>query len=82
MTTDIKEGIPVAILFDEMLEHAKAVEGYSGVVVSAGFCHFESSEIDDVCAYGKSISLQKRSGPQDAEIIKDSMRRSLDAMLK
>lgn len=60
--------LPLAILFDEILNHSDIAKGQK--VVSAGKCGM------DGVAYGSSVSLKLNARPEDSRIIRDSMYRT------
>ena len=60
--------IPVAIVFSELLQHDTM--GMSENVISAGYCNINGE------VWGKSVSLNKKSRPEDKVIILDTFTRS------
>ena len=65
----IKEtmGIPVGILFSELLQHCEVTTPDG--VISAGFCNVNGD------TWGQSISLNKKPAPDDKAVILDSINR-------
>jgi hypothetical protein len=66
----IKHDIEMAVIFDEILQHSDVAVAF-GNVVSAGMCSASGN------AYGKSISLKLESRPEDSDIVKASMKRTI-----
>lgn len=62
-----QHGIPLAILFDEILTHQFIASDKT--VLSAGFCNLKGQ------VWGGSVSLQIKSDPEDEQIILKSIER-------
>lgn len=63
-------GLELPIIFNPIIDHSAVCQTLP--VVSAGFC--EREEFENVyTVWGESISLKKKSRPQDAIILMDAM---------
>jgi hypothetical protein len=61
-----------AILFSENAIHAVVGEGFKQLslpIYSAGFCTFESGEVDTIVCHGYSESLKLNSNPEIDKIV-------------
>ncbi len=72
---ELPTGIEAPILFSKFIEHAQLVANVkpTGKVVSAGFVSFDGNPDKPFQAgftcYGKSVSLDLHSRPEDSKII-------------
>jgi hypothetical protein len=62
-------GIETAIVFSELLKHTDVVMPRQAI--SAGFCSYDDGKVN---VWGKSVSLDKFSRPEDSQIIEDSFK--------
>ena len=62
-----KSGLEMPVVFSPLITHSDVSISGADEVIAAGFC--EKDEAGQYYVWGESLTLKKKSRPQDAEII-------------